>query len=390
MKRFAAQYIISNSGPILKRSVITTEDDGTIISIENRSGELNEEHSTEFYNGIIVPGFVNCHCHLELSYMKNTVPKGTGLGAFIEHVRTSRDAKRSSSNDAISADNLMFEDGIVLCADICNTSDTFNVKKESKISYINLLEVFGLDPDKAGRRMNEVTILAESAKSMDLQFSLVPHSAYSMSLSLLRLLKDKSTRNKVTSIHFMETEGEETFLRQNSGPLMLSYSRSGLVPPRLETAKNHADVILNELTLSGNLILVHNTYVDQNTIRNISKRKNLFWCVCPNSNIYIENKIPPVDLLIEEGVEIVVGTDSLASNTSLSILAELKTIQHNFPLIPLEDLILWATRNGANALGEEALFGSIEPGKKPGLLVIHNVDLQNMKLLPESYVTRLI
>jgi len=390
MKRFAAQYIITNSGPPLKRSVVTTEDDGTIISVENKEGNLNEEHSIEFYNGIIVPGFVNCHCHLELSNMKDTVPKGSGLSNFIEHVRNSRDIKRSSSDSAISADNLMYTEGIVLCADICNTTDTFAIKKESSISYISLLEIFGIDPDKAGKRINELNSLAETAKSMDISFSLVPHSAYSMSLTLLRLLKSKSTGNKVTSIHFMETKGEETFLRNNSGPLMLSYSRSGLVPPRLETAKNHTDVILNEITRSGNLILVHNTFADKNTIRTISKRKNLFWCICPNSNIYIENKLPPVDLLIDEGCEIVVGTDSLASNVSLSILEELKTIQFNFPLIPLEKLILWGTINGAKALGGENRFGTIEPGKKPGLLVLQNTDLQNMKLRPDSFVTRLI
>ena len=390
MKRFSAQYIITNSGPLLKRSVITTEDDGTIINIENKQGTLSEEHSTEFYNGIIIPGFVNCHCHLELSHMKDSILKGSGLGSFIEHVRNSRDDKKRVYNSAVSADNHMFKEGIVLCADICNTSDTFKLKKESSISYINLLEVFGLDPDKAGRRMDEIGSLAETAKLMELPFSLVPHSAYSMSLTLLRLLKSKSSANKVTSIHFMETEGEEIFLKQNNGPLMSSYSRSGLVPPRLETAKNHAAVILEEVTRSGNLILVHNTFADQNTIRAVSQRKNLFWCICPNSNIYIENKIPPLNLLIDEGVEIVVGTDSLASNMSLSILEELKTIQFNFPLIPIEDLILWATMNGAKALGEENRFGSIELGKRPALIVLQNVDLKNMKLLPESFVTRLI
>jgi aminodeoxyfutalosine deaminase len=390
MKRFAAQYTITNTGPILKRSVITVEDDGTIISIKNKEGNLNEEHSVEFYNGIIIPGFVNCHCHLELSYMKDFVPVSSGLGNFIEHVRNSRENKLNSYDSGISADNSMYKEGIVLCADICNTSDTFELKKTSRISYINLLEVFGLDPEKAGRRMNELSILAEKAQSMDLPFSLVPHSAYSMSLTLLRLLKNKSAGNKVTSIHFMETEGEETFLKQKTGPLMSSYMRSGLVPPRIETAKNHEDVILNEITQSGNLILVHNTFVNKDTIKKVSERKDLFWCICPNSNLYIENKVPPLNLLIEERCELVVGTDSLASNRSLSILEELKTIQSNFPSIPLENLISWATINGAKALRQENRFGTIVPGKKPGLLVLENVDLQNMKLLPESYVTRLI
>jgi cytosine/adenosine deaminase-related metal-dependent hydrolase len=172
--------------------------------------------------------------------------------------------------------------------------------------------------------------------------------------------------------------------------LMSSYERSGLIPPIFEIPENHADVILNEITKSGNLILVHCTFADRDIIGLIKKRKNLYWCLCPNSNIYIEKTLPPVKLLIEEGCEIIIGTDSLASNDNLSILGELKTLQLNYRDLPLEDLVSWATINGAKALGEQEQFGSIEPGKKPGLLLIENADLLNMKLLPESTVKRLI
>ena len=376
MKCFTAQYIITNAGPSLKRAVITTEDDGTIINVEETAGNLKEKHSTEFYNGIIIPGFVNCHCHLELSHMKGYSSKGMGLGSFIEQVRSNRNNNK--------------ENVLSLCADVCNTSDSFKIKKESRISYFNLLEVFGLDPDKAGKRFDEILSIARICGEMNLPFSLVPHSAYSTSLTLLRLLRNESLNNKITSIHFMETEGEETFLKNHTGSLMSSYQHSGLIPSRLETAKSHTDLVLNEVTKSGNLILVHNTFADRNTIRLVMARGNLFWCLCPNSNLYIENRIPPLNLLIEEGCEIVIGTDSLASNSNLSILEELKTLQFNFPDTPVEDLLYWATMNGAKALGEEKRFGSIERSKKPGLLLLENVDLQNMKLLPESFVTRLI
>ena len=391
MKRFSAQYIITNSGPPLKRAIITTEDDGTILCIEDTGGNLEEKHSVEFHNGIIIPGFVNCHCHLELSHMKGSIAQGSCLGGFVEQVRNTRD--NNSENiiaSAYSADNEMYNEGIVLCADICNTSLSFNIKKESSIRYINLLEVFGIDAEKAGRRMDEIIKVAETAEKMNLPSSMVPHSAYSMSLSLLRLLRGKSDNNKVTSIHFMETYGEKAFLENHSGPFMASYKLSGLIPSRLETVKSHVDAVLNEITLSGNLILVHNTFADRETIRKIKERKNLFWCLCPNSNIYIENEMPPLDLLIEEDCEIVIGTDSLASNNKLSVLEELKTLQVNFPAVSIEELVRWATVNGAKALGEEGRFGKIESGKKPGLLLLQNIDLNNMKLLPESFVTRLI
>ena len=238
--------------------------------------------------------------------------------------------------------------------------------------------------------MDEILLVAKTAEKLGLKFSFIPHSVYSMSAALFRLLLEESRNNKVTSIHFMESEEEAVFLKSRSGSLMSSYLRSGLLPPKLQTVNNHAEAILNEITPSGNLILVHNTYADRITIRNVKKRENLYWCLCPNSNLYIENRVPPLKLFLEENCDIVIGTDSLASNTGLSILEELKTLQFSFPWISIPDLIRWATFNGAKALGEEEHFGSIEAGKKPGLLLLQNVDLQNMKLLPESYVTRLI
>ena len=391
MKRFSAQYVFTNSGPALKRAVITTEDDGSIVNIEDTGGDLAEKHSVEFHNGIIIPGFVNCHCHLELSYMKGSIPRSGGLSDFITGVQNIR-AKYSENiaKYAEAADAAMYKEGIVLCADLCNTSLTFDIKKKSLIKYINLLEVFGTDPENADHRLADINKIANTAKKMDLSYSIVPHAVYSMSLSLLRLLKEQCLGNKITSIHFMETEAEESFLKNLSGSLASSFEKSRLLPAAPETVRSHSDAVLNEITQSGNLILVHNTFIDAETITKIKARKHLYWCLCPNSNIYIENRVPPLSLLMNEKCDIVTGTDSLASNSKLSILEELKTLQKHFPEVNIEDLVLWSTLNGAMALGEDDNFGKIEIGRKPGLLLLQNVDLINMKLLPDSFVTRLI
>ena len=391
MKRFSGQYVFTNSGPALKRAVITTEDNGTIVNIEDTGGDLIEKHSVEFHNGIIIPGFVNCHCHLELSHMKSSIPRSGGLSDFITGVRNTRamNSERIAKSAEV-ADEEMYKEGVVLCADLCNTSLTFEIKKKSLIKYINLLEVFGINPGKADHCLADIRKIADTAKKMDLPYSIVPHAVYSMSLSLFRLLKEQSLGNKITSIHFMETEAEESFLRNLSGPLVTSFKKSGLLPLAPETVRSHSDAVLNEITQSGNLILVHNTFIDEETITKIKTRKNLYWCLCPNSNIYIENRLPPLDLLMNEKCVIITGTDSLASNSKLSILEELKTLQKHFPKVNIEELVLWATLNGAKALGEDDNFGKIEIGLKPGLLLLQNVDLVNMKLLPDSFVTRLI
>jgi aminodeoxyfutalosine deaminase len=391
MKYFSAQYIFTNSGLPLKRGIICTEDDGTIISIEDSKGNLSEKHSVEFYNGIIVPGFVNCHCHLELSYLKNEIPPQSGLASFLMTVNTTRKSPDKETSKAIEeADNEMFREGIVLCADICNNESSFIQKKKSRIKYINLLEVFGVDSSKAEKRMNEILDVAETARDMELPYWIVPHSVYSVSLPLFSLIKKHSSENKISSIHFLESANEELLLKNHSGSLMDNYRK--FLPPfnELDLVKDHITAVNEEISSSGNLILIHNTYVQSGHIKQLKKRDSLYWCLCPKSNLHIENKMPPADLLASEGCNIVIGTDSLSSNSSLSILEELKTIQLYFPGFDLPTLIGWATINGARALGEETISGSIEPGKKPGLLLLNNVDLLNLKLLPASSVTRLI
>lgn len=390
MKHFSAQYIFTNEGPPLKRGIVSVKSDGTIAGVEDSGGNLSERESAEFHNGIIIPGLVNCHCHLELSHMKGRFVPGSGLAEFLKNFRT----KRENGNEtmlfsAAEADREMYSGGVVLCADICNTRMTFDIKKKSRIKYISLLEVFGLQPEKAGRRMDEVLQLAGIARDYNLPFSIVPHAAYSISLTLFRLLKEATENNRITSLHFMETEAEKSFLKYYDGPLMESYRDSELLPENQEIVSDHAEAVLEEVTPSGNLILVHNTFADRTTIKKVRKRENLYWCLCPRANMYIEDHVPPVDLLTGEGCRIVIGTDSLASNDSLDILAELKVLQAHFPEIPLAELVRWATLNGATALRQENTYGSIRRGKKPGLLLLQDVDLQNMRLLPETRVRRL-
>jgi len=391
MKYFSAQYIFTNAGPPYRRGVICADDDGTILSIENTDGKLSEKESVAFYNGVIVPGFVNCHCHLELSYLKNEIPRGTGLSNFLMAINTLRSKLHEDIEKAIkNADNEMVREGVVLCADICNSSLTFTLKKESTIKYINLLEVFGIDSSKAHKRMDEILKVSEIAESENLSWWIVPHAVYSISLPLLRLIKNHSVSNRITSVHYMESEDEKLFLADHTGPLMESYKK--FLPPfsDLDTAQDHVSAVLEEVTGNGNLLLVHNTRIEKKQIEELRKRGNLYYCLCPNSNLFIDRNVPPAGLLSDECCDIVIGTDSLSSNSALSILEELKTLQVYFPQISLERLISWATINGARALCEDSWAGTIEPGKKPGLVLIKNLDLVNLKLLPSSMAERIL
>ena len=95
-----------------------------------------------------------------------------------------------------------------------------------------------------------------------------------------------------------------------------------------------------------------------------------YWCVCINANLYIENALPPIELIRNNQCKIVLGTDSLASNDALSIVAEMKKIKQHFPSIPLSEILQWATLNGAAALQLEQALGSFEKGKTPGVVLL--------------------
>jgi cytosine/adenosine deaminase-related metal-dependent hydrolase len=323
--------------------------------------------------------------------MKGAIPEGTGLPEFLTKVRTTRQFEESEIVAAAKkADAFMYDEGIVLCADICNTDHTFGIKKSSRILYISLIEEFGIDPERAMKRMDEARQVTAAAEKAGIKYFFVPHSAYSMSRPLLRLIREAGAKNRVTSIHFMESESEILFLRDKTGPLADSFISSGLFPSVPDLPESHSSAITEGITPSGNLILVHNTFADRETVKAVNKRGNTYWALCPRSNIYIENKLPPVEMLSDLHCDIVIGTDSLSSNHTLSILEEMKVIQGAFPRITLGEIITWATINGARALDEAETFGSIEPGKKPGLLLIEDLDLHKMKLSKESRVKRIV
>ena len=121
----------------------------------------------------------------------------------------------------------------------------------------------------------------------------------------------------------------------------------------------------------------------------MNKFSKLWWCLCPNSNLYISGNMPDVQALRSAEANITLGTDSLASNHRLSILEEMKTLSGKFPNVGLEELICWGTFNGAQALGLANKLGSLEVGKCPGLVLIEQTVDKNVVLAMDSKVRRI-
>lgn len=367
VRKISAQYLFTSAGKPLRRGIVTVAGDGTVTGVEDTGGSLRESASTEFYNGVVIPGFVNCHSHLELSHMRGLIPAGGGLSDFIVSVRNRREASDDEIMAAAGkADIEMHSGGVVACGDISNSPVTAGIKSKSPIRYITFAEAFGLDPAVAEARMQRALEVCREIRRHGLQAHVTPHSLYSLSLPLSQLIKEHIPADSIISLHFLESDDERRM------------------------AKGHADAALDLSGLASRLLLVHNTVITRDEAVKTASAGNTWFCLCPSSNIHISGKMPPAAMLREVTRRIAVGTDSLASTDRLSMIRELLLLQEAVPGITAEELIRWGTINGAMALKCDDTLGSIEPGKRPGLLLVEPFDLQNMRLLPESRVRRLL
>ena len=387
MKKISADYIYPGNSAPIKNGVIVYDSDGTVEAVLNPEIDEIYWEGIEKFEGIICPGFINTHCHLELSHLKNKITEGTALHGFVKEIVSIRDNFTEEQRlKAIKiADKEMWNNGIVAVGDISNGNSTFKKKSESPINYHTFLEVFSLNPALA----NEVITKANALKTdyyHSNRISIAPHAPYSMSARLMALVNEFS--GNILTIHNQETASENELFLAKSGKLYEQLSSfSGDIKKWMPTGKNSLPSYLPNFDKNKRILLVHNTFTSQEDIAFAKAYSDsIYWCFCPNANEYIEKNQPNYSFFKNE--QCTIGTDSLASNWRLSILDELKTISKKNASISLETLIKWATFNGAQFLGFEKL-GSIEKGKQPGLNLIKNIDLESLSLTENSSVSLL-
>jgi cytosine/adenosine deaminase-related metal-dependent hydrolase len=391
MKSFKADYIFPVCADPIKNGIITVDDFGKIVSVadEGTYSETNN-HPVEQLSGIICPGFINTHCHLELSHLKGKIERGKGLVSFIKDVQKYRNTENSLILDAaLSADNEMYQNGIVAVGDIVNTNLSKSIKANSKLYYHSFIESFGFLPDKADELFKKALDLLNEFKPQSC--SITPHAPYSVSKELFRLIKIYCEDEKnLISIHNQESKDENKFFRYKSGSFNDLYEYFGIdISYFKPQARNSLQSIIPLLTKKQEILMVHNTFTNLKDIY-FTKRfdRKIHWCFCPNANLYIENSLPKVELFIGQGFNITLGTDSLASNNNLCILSEMRTLQKKIPALSTAQLIEWGTLNGAKYLGIDDGKGTIQAGKTPGLNLITGLD--DLKITPETKVRRLI
>ncbi len=181
--------------------------------------------------------------------------------------------------------------------------------------------------------------------------------------------------HKTITIHNQESAAENEYFISGSGDLTRMYSLMKMDSRHFKAPGTRSlPYYLPKLKTATHILLVHNTYTNEADLTEaLTQRESLFFCLCPNANLYIENRVPEIPLFLKHKIKMVLGTDSLASNHQLDILEEMKTIKNIFPLISTSELLLWATSNGAKVLSFEKNLGDFSRGKKPGMVLIENI-----------------
>ena len=354
--------------------VLIANEQGIIEDIidEEDAGENIQKHK-----GIISPGFINCHCHLELSHLKGMIPEHTGMVDFILNILQKRASSEELIQDAIEkAEDEMIANGIVAVGDICNTTNTINQKKKGKLYYQNFIEISGFVPQFAQQRFDAgLEVYNEFATHFPNNSTLVPHAPYSVSSNLFELISEASL-NKISTIHNQESKEENEFFEQGKGEFERLYKTLGIdisfFKPQHKTSLAS---IAHHLTKASKSILVHNTFASKNDIEILNfisenTKTQFYFCLCVLANTYITNSFPNEVLFEKNLSNIVLGTDSLASNHTLNLFTEIEFMKNKFSNLSEVDLLRFVTNNGASALGIENKYGSFKRGKQPGIILI--------------------
>jgi cytosine/adenosine deaminase-related metal-dependent hydrolase len=359
-------------------TVVQVSDDGTVIAIHG--AEMAGQAA--FYDGILAPGFVNAHCHLELSHMKGVIPEHTGLIPFLQQVMFKRNGFTDEEKQTAryAAYDALVHNGVVAVGDIANGTDTLDLRAQDRLHIHTFVEAIGFTDTRAQDRFDfskqvHGAFAAQAGGKKIWRQTIVPHAPYSVSEALFRLI-DKDEHSAVLSIHNQETAAEDQYYISKEGAVndllkSLNIDDSFFVPSGKSSLKTYIDWIAPQHTM----LFVHNTFTGADDIEKVKNRgQQAFWCLCPNANLYIENRLPDVEMLMTAGAEICIGTDSLSSNHKLCVLSEIAALKKHLPQLRWETLLQWATYNGAKALHMQDTVGSIAPGLQPGIVQLTGLD----------------
>jgi aminodeoxyfutalosine deaminase len=319
----------------------------------------------------ILPGLVNAHTHLELSWMRNQVPPSDSMPAWASQLMALR---RGSTGDPaapiVDAVRDVRAAGTSLVGDVTNTLAAYDVLGDSELSAAIFRELLGFntpDPEQlvadAGAQLKALMPLVW------LRPSIVPHAPYSVSPALFAAIA-RAAGDRAISIHLGESAEELQFLRDGTGAWRELLGQLGVWNDRWQPPGCGPVEYLERLgLLNHRLLAVHGTHLDDGELARLAGARGTV-VTCPRSNRWTGAGVPPIERFYASGARVAIGTDSLASVEDLNLFAELAAVRHLAPDVPAARILKSATLDGAVALGFQADYGSIEVGKLADLIAV--------------------
>ena len=379
MIRYHAAWVLPISEPPVRNGWFAV-DRGRVVALGAAGKRVLSDGAqvVDLGHVAVLPGLVNAHTHLELSYLRDEVPPASQFVTWIRGVMKARRERPDPSGreilDAIdSAVQEAVACGTAIVGDISNTLVTFGPLSRSSLAAVVFYELIRFNtPDPAGVVAAAMAELEALVPTERVRPSLAAHAPYSVAPLVLRAIREAVNRDPFApcSIHLSESVEEVEFIRSGGGPWRTLLEEIGSWDPAWVAPGGSPVQFLDESGfLDGRLLVVHGVQMTTTDLDRLVARGTTL-VTCPRSNGHTGAGAPPIEDFYNYGVKVAVGTDSLASSPDLNVFSELATLRALAPTVSAGALLDSATRQGARALGFDADYGTIEPGKSARLLAI--------------------
>lgn len=368
---YRAAWVLPVAGPPIRNGWIAIER-GRIAAVGSGDAPPAVDETIDLGRVAVLPGLVNAHTHLELSWMRNQVPPGTAMPEWAERLMALRRTVGAEPPlPILDAVRDVRAAGTSLVGDVTNTFAAYEPLMDSDLAGAIFRELLGFNaPAPADLVASVAAQIEELTPIAWLRPSIVPHAPYSVSAELFRAIAAASGDRPI-SVHLGESAEEVRFLREGTGAWRELLGRLGVWNDRWQPPGCGPVEYLERLGLVGpHLLAVHGTQFTRDDLSRLAAAHATV-VTCPRSNRWTGAGTPPIEAFYASGVRVAIGTDSLASVEDLHPFAELAEVHRLAPAVPASRLIESATRSGAEALGFAADYGTIEPGKLADLIAVH-------------------
>jgi len=371
-----ADHVLPGDVPAIADRAVVVDGRGTVVEIGPATSVLPQHAGlpVERVRGVVFPGLVNAHTHVELSSMRGKVPGGHGFVQWVDRLITTRSetlADEDSEAIELGVDEIA-RSATVAVGDVTNSLAAVMTLARRGIGGCVFHEVLGMDRAVVLRRIDGLRAELEERvprwPGADLTYAPAPHTLFTLHPDAARALLESAERRGLrTSIHLAEHAAERRAVEHGDGPVPEWYERR--LKQRPEWPRRPLfDLAADVGALRPNVVLVHLADARPDELSKVAA-SGAPVVLCPRSNLYIEGRLPPLLAVRDAGIEAALGTDSLASNTSLDVLAEARALADRFPNVPKWELVKMATWNGARALGRDDL-GRLARGARPGIFCV--------------------